>query len=160
VTPSGEYDYDAGYIRVYANRDFPGRTDGLVVDGIYEKSDNAAHEQDFRAGSYSSYSAWREQLAILAGYPEGTSREEDREFRHSLSAWNNAEKTKGLPFWELIDFSDCEGTIGPVVSAKLAKDFAEQQPKADAIGGYFLEKYNQWRHAFELASDGGAVVFR
>jgi len=39
------------------------------------------------------------------------------------------------------------------------KDFEKFQEKADKIGGYFLEKYNKWRKAFEHASENGAISF-
>jgi hypothetical protein len=83
------------------------------------------------------------------------------------------EEAKG-PFTELINFSGCEGYIGPVVAAKLAKDFADYQQRAeeyaanqgepdhgseDWSGDEWLEVYNDWRRAFEMAADGGAVIF-
>lgn len=101
----------------------------------------------FRAGSYSGYNRWREWLAELAGHGS------------PQNVWNNP---KPGPFVELINFSDCEGTIGPVVSAKLAKDFAEWDDRAkaaDKADGYDYGKYREWRKAFEMAADGGAVTF-
>ena len=60
----------------------------------------------------------------------------------------------------MINFSDCEGVIGPKTSAKLAKDFAEFQAQADAHpDDWFRDLYTTWRRAFELASDDGAVGF-
>ena len=64
---------------------------------------------------------WNE-LATLAGYAGAD------------DAW---ERTDG-PFWELINFSDCEGVIGPKTSAKLAGDFAAFQEKADAHHGQWF----------------------
>lgn len=113
----------------------------------------------FHAGSYSGYSAWREQLAKLANYPavpHQSSWEKESRALHSAGAWA---ATEG-PFWELIHFSDCEGTIGPRTSFKLAKDFADFQVKADAHPyEYFRAKYAEWRRAFETAQDFGAVDF-
>ena len=68
------------------------------------------------------------------------------------------EAARATPFYELINFSDCEGFIGPKTSAKLAKDFAAWQEKAGERG-WFSEKYAQWRAAFELAANGGVVQF-
>lgn len=130
---------DDGY-HLSANPAFPGRADE-IKDGQYG---SLAHSH-FRAGSYSGYNEWRNQLAFLAGYAGA----ED--------AWANC--TCG-PFWELINFSDCEGVIGPVTSAKLAKDFADYQEKADEHESpYFRDLYKDWRIAFETASDNGAVLF-
>src|SRR5437763_1488505 len=108
--------------------EFEAQADGLEP-GLYETAD----EIDFRAGSCSGYNEWREQLAQFAGYParpanfaEAVPGRLPKE--HSAGAW----ATTGGPFWELINFSDCEGVIGPKTSAKLAQDFAEYQVKADA----------------------------
>lgn len=52
--------------------------------------------------------------------------------------------------------------IGPKTSAKLAMDFAAFQEKADLFDWsdeYYANKYADWRRAFELAADGGAVCF-
>src|SRR5256885_17238334 len=58
----GSYD---DYFWVGAQPDeFEAQADGLVP-GLYETAD----EMDFRAGSYSGYNEWREQLAEFAGYP-------------------------------------------------------------------------------------------
>ena len=142
-------DYDA---RAYVNPDFPGRADGIENKGVYK----AEESMGFRAGSYGGYNQWREELAKLAGYAladytiYGTTTQ-----RHDAGAW----AATGGPFWELITFSDCEGVIGPIVSAKLAKDFQEFGERAKGIGGYFYDRYQEWRAAFEMAADNGMVRF-
>ncbi len=142
----GDYDYDR-FFRSNPNPNFPGRDVGLIGEW-FEYRGEAESRHSFRAGSYSGYNKWRDWLAKLAGYG------------HSAGAWT---ATSG-PFFELIDFSDSEGTIGPVVSAKLAKDFAEwdERAKADARKEkfeWFYVLYCDWRLAFEMAADGGAVDF-
>ena len=64
-------------------------------------------------------------------------------------------------FEELIHFSDCEGTIGPKTSAKLAKDFADWRDRAEkhTPEEYFFAKYCDFQKAFEIAARGGAVKF-
>lgn len=127
------------HVRLYVNDDFPGRADP-VTDGVY-----ASKESDgFGCGPYSAYNRWRDELAQFAGF---------------MSARDVWDRNKSGPFTELISFSDCEGVIGSVVAAKLAKDFADHQEKADAKGGYWLSLYNNFRKAFEMAADGGAVQF-
>ncbi len=133
--------------------EFVAQADGLAP-GLYETAD----EIDFRAGSYGGYNEWREQLAELAGYPKRLLFSDHRSPTelHAAGAWEAAHG----PFWELINFSDCEGVIGPKTSAKLAQDFAEHQGKADTHPDeWFRELYATWRRAFELASDDGAVAF-
>jgi hypothetical protein len=132
----------------YTEETFPGRTATLRPDMSY---DSCAEAFEFRVGSCTVYGVWRNRLAWLAGY--GCAED----------VWNDP---KPGPFVELIDFSDCNGLIGPVVSAKLAKDFAEYEPKAVARGNledeaddWFLLLYRKWRRAFELAADNGMVLF-
>lgn len=124
------------------------RADG-ITQGVYSFDES----NGFRAGSYSGYSCWRNQLAELAGYHAAN---RDDCHKYSATAW----EAESGPFWEMITFSDCEGTIGAKTSAKLAKDFADYQPKADAHESEgFRELYADWRRAFEMASDEGAVGF-
>ncbi len=132
------------YCTPYINPDFEGRAEGLEADAVY----GFEASMGFRAGSYSGYNWWRRQLAVLAGYGSD----------------QKAFESDGGPLWELICFSDCEGSIGPVVSAKLAREFAELQPKVDALAdteeyAYFRSLYASWREAFEMAAQGGMVDF-
>lgn len=152
---------DDGYptgdaVKLYVNSNFADRAEGIRDKGVYEFADS----MDFRAGSYGGYSAWREELAKLAGYPltDHEAYGGHIEKRHAAGAWA---ATEG-PFWELINFSDCEGVIGPTVAAKLARDFAEWDDRAKARGAalpFFYEKYQEWHKAMEMAADGGAVDF-
>lgn len=110
-------------------------------------------ELKFRAGSYGGYSYWRNWLARVANGLD------------AQDVWNtrNLQRTRDLPFYELIDFSDCEGVIGTDAAKELAIDFAAFQDKVDALTGedneYNQTKYAQWRKACELAADGGAINF-
>lgn len=150
-------DYD---LNASINNHFPGRADDIEDRAIYVADDR----HGFRAGSYGGYNAWREELAKLAGYP-GLERDPYNvgqiQIRHDAGAFS---VTEG-PFWELICFSDCEGVIGSSISAKLAKDFADWDDRAKAHSGsmdrpiWFYETYLEWRAAFEMAADAGAVEF-
>lgn len=139
--------------QLYVNSDFPGRADG-IEDGAVYRSEAFKHVS---AGPYSYYNRWRDELAKLAGWPEGSYEQYGKTWpSHAASAWN----ADSGPFYELICFSDCEGTLGTAACVKLAKDFAEHQGKADAHGDErFRMKYGEWRAAFELAADGGAMKF-
>lgn len=145
-------DYDS-YCEFCENPDFPGRLDGIKPETAYSFGGEST---DFRAGSYGGYNAWRNQLAQLAGYPLTKYRffGSDRE-GYDGGAWAAGQG----PFFEQIQFTDCDGTIGPVVSAKLAKDYADHAAKAQQVGGWFWEMYQEWQKGFELAADGGAVRF-
>jgi hypothetical protein len=137
-----ESGYTEGLISLFDNPDFPGRIKGVKAGTWYRPSGKAF---GFRAGSYSGYNAWRDWLARLAGYD-------------SARACYRYNKTG--PFVELINFSDCEGTIGPVVAAKLVIDFGEYDERAQACkDSYNYERFGDWRKAFQMAADGGAVQF-
>lgn len=144
------------YYKVWSNPDFPGRADGLEDRACYSY---AEYEHVF-SRSYGGYNRWRETLAKLAGYPlDYRVTFGVREASHAAAAWNGKVQA-GAPFWELVNFADNEGTIGPVVAAKLARDFAEFDEHAKAIeGDGFYEGYCDIRRGLEIASDGGALDF-
>lgn len=148
-----ELDWDDNVFVAYANPDFPGRNGSIEDGAAYSYEDG----EGFRAGSYGGYNGWRQELAKIAGWPTAPYEQYGRTtMRHDASAW----AAKGGPFWELINFSDCEGIIGPEVSAKLAADFAAYDEAAKASEyPFFYDRYTEWRKAFEVASDGGAVHF-
>jgi hypothetical protein len=138
-----DYEYgENGVMKIYVNPDFPAQADNLADGGFYRTE---GESWAFRAGAYSAYNRWREDLAKLVGTtPE--------------RVWEG--KRPG-PFVELINFSDCEGVIGSDTSAKLARDFQEYAERAldhNAEQGW-LQVYKHFRKAFEMAAKGGCVRF-
>jgi hypothetical protein len=161
---SETYFDDDNYVAFYLNPHFPNAAIGINPDYFYmfEKSIH------LNCGSYGTYNRWRNGLAQMVGYPLT---EYDTGFNSIASSYAAAcwEGATG-PFSELINFSDCEGTLDETVCKKLAKDFADYQEKANTFNSndlfvrtgdraYWLEKYNKWRELFELASDAGAIRF-
>lgn len=151
---------DDGYpeklTRLWNNKDFPNSFEGLKEKTLYSYADS----HGFRAGSYGGYNAWREWLAALVGYKE----------TEYVASFGGLQKARAAacwegetgPFSELINFSDCDGTIGPKAADKLAKDFAEWDERAkaaDRADGYNYSRYKEWRKACEMAADGGAIAF-
>lgn len=134
-----------GEIYLYSDDHFRDRADGLA-DGIYQIAGKHLH---VRAGSYSGYNEWRDQLARMIGTTA------DRVF---------AGDDKPIDFYELINFSDCEGFIGPKTCAKLAADFAKHHDRAVQHGksfndmDYWIGKYHQWSDAFALAASMGKGI--
>jgi hypothetical protein len=142
-----EDDFDENdALRVYTDSSFRTRL-GSLTEGWYQ---SLGETHGFRAGSYSGYNRWRETLCDFAlGVEPGF-------------VWSRQIEYAGLPFYELINFSDCVGTLGPEVCAKLARDFADHRDTmAEASEGdetfWFL--YGEWDKAFALAANGGCVVF-
>lgn len=113
--PDGPHEgaYEKGYVYPDINPHFPGREEG--VEDVPYTFDESIH---FRAGSYSGHSAFRQHICTMLGLGE-------------FMSWIRAQTvdTHG-PFEEFLNFSDCEGVIGPVVSKKLAKDFLEHEKTA------------------------------
>lgn len=151
----------------YINEDFASRAEG--VEAVPYKAD----EYGFCAGSYSAYGSWRKELAGLVGITN------IKAFWDRCDELEDAGKILDMPFWQLLYFSDCEGTIGPVGCAALAKVFAEWEDRARAYaekkhiaeyegfrntpdfdergqsnGKYFWRKYQEWKTAFERGATG------
>jgi len=140
------------HVRVYGG-DFP-YTLGSLQDGHCYVIEGDTF--GFRAGSYSGYGAFRTALCRTA---LGVEPEE---------VWEDPESFSDKPFVELINFSDCEGTMGPEVCAELRDDFiAERENVRDKLeeldphpeGGWYTKKYDDWQQAFELAAETGFVSF-
>lgn len=130
---------DEELVCLWENPHFKGRLAGIDPAEVYRpegESSGVSH-------SYSGYGDWRRQLAKLAGYESAE------------EVWEG----KTGPFSEQINFSDCEGTIGPDVSAKLLQDYAAFAPQAEAVGGRFWQQYQAWAEVFRVAADGGAACF-
>ena len=148
---------------VYNQNWFPNHGDGLEENTWYY--DIGENTGGFRAGSYSGYNSWRNDLALAIGWVSGAE-----------GAWEEGEPY-GPPFMELINFSDAEGYIGPVVSEKLYQDFIKYEDQVmDTIDKWFLKidpdkeygvedikwfqaKYAEWKEAFNQARKGGLVSF-
>ena len=153
--PREAADLFGAHVPTIMDKEFPGRSEGLWLDTPYL----AEEEYGFAMGSYSAYNWWRAQLAKLVGIDD-------------LHRWwreNDVATVEG-PFAELLHFSDCEGTLGPEASRRLARDFAEWQERATEFaakivssdpddGPWWIKKYGQMRRAFELGAQEGYVEF-
>jgi len=138
---------------VGGNPDFPGRCDEFS-EGMVVCIEGETYNE-FNVG-YGFYNNIRNQIAELSGYPLTPHKMYGQVWEsYAAGAW----KADCGPFWELINFSDCDGVIGTSVSKKLADDFKEYQEKADKLGKEFSEYYSMLRKSFELASDNGLVDF-
>jgi hypothetical protein len=144
-------DSDPPLVFLSADLPFLDRLAPLVVPptgiAVYQATGDAFA---FRAGPYSYYNHWRKQLSFLVtGLPPE-------------QLWNTRghAETRQLPFYLLIDFSDCDGAIGPQAARVLAQQFAQFQPQANTYqDDDFRELYSDFRRAFELVGNRGIVVF-
>lgn len=126
----------------FSNPDYPYHISGIESNHFYLCKGEVF---GFRAGSYKTYNDWRSDLARLIG------------FNDQQQVW----KIKTLlPFGELINFSDRDGSIGSIVASKLFKDFLEYDQLAKEVNiPFFYEKYQDWKRACEIASKNGAIIF-
>lgn len=148
-------------IKLWKHPDFPNQFDDLIDKGIYKFE----CLDSFRAGGYGGYGLFRATLAKIAEYkPFLDLHKINDPFTKSIvshepclgGAWFLANEG---PFYEQINFSDCEGYIGSITSKKLADDYAKYLDKAQEIGDRFLEVYLSFKNAFELATNNGVVSF-
>ena len=148
----------------YVHSEFTTQGEGLP-DAEVVDSDGETY--GFRAGSYTGYNEWRDALAKAAGYEGG-----------SEEVWSKVDGgAEGLPFQELINFADNEGVIGPIASERLYQDFIKYEDQVmhtvdqwylKMVPGqewdlpeikWFKEKYNDWKHSFDIARNNGMVIF-
>jgi hypothetical protein len=139
---------------IHVSRDEFGYNDDLEK-GWYDCADSF----HFRAGSYSSYNNWRRVLC------EAIHGMTDIEF------WKDQDSLVGSAFFELINFSDCEGQIGPKVSEKLYQEFSnpeneekfrsycekEYGDELGAVEDFYMANWEDFKKAFEIARDNGLV---
>ena len=148
ITPPHEYDgdecYDNDHVRSFTDA-FPYSLRGLEEGRCYRVS---GAKLRFRAGSYGGYNGWRELLALAAlDVLPGV-------------IWRDPADWIDQPFFELINFSDCEGVIGPEACADLAADFTAHRDTMLTDGEeWFIELYDIWRQAFAIAAGTGLVDF-
>jgi hypothetical protein len=153
VIPCDQHDEDHEYtdhVIAWVDEGFERSLRGLQMGVCY---DVVGEMTGFRAGSCTGYVAWREGLARRA---------------LRISGWTVAKYPSlfvNQPFFELIYFSDCQGTIGPEAASDLAADFGAlrakiaARPLADPVEeAWFMEVYDQLQSAFELAAGGGGLV--
>lgn len=135
-----------------STRGLKGMGDRLVGPGFKgghcyaETPETEAH--GFRAGSYGGHGQFRQALAEVVGA--------------TLEDYWHGDDFD-LPFYELINFADNEGTIGPEAAGDLLADlrkyrdaFREAFP---AGGSWFAVVYDDWTTACELASQDGLISF-
>lgn len=109
------------YVAPYVNPDFPGRADEISSRSVYQ------YERQSIAfkGSYSTYSRFRDNLAKFAGAPD--------------AQWYWDHDPTIMPFYDMIQFSDCEGTLGKLSCERLLRGFEYLQPRLNRLNMPFEE---------------------
>jgi hypothetical protein len=151
--PEGDSCWEGRHVLAFT-LGFPRSIRGLI-DGRCYLVDGPKH--GFRAGSYSLYNDFRELLCqATIGIPLG-------------DLLMDPIRYVDAPFFELLDFADNEGTIGPVAARALSADFAAGggtvlpailiAASDDEDGAEFAGLWENLTIAFDLASNGGLVLF-
>jgi len=142
-----------------------GQSDGIDT-GFY----NVGNYSKSFSGAYSGHKHFRSSLTNFL-YEVDFGTEPGQFFEFILDEDGDVKRGyKKSPFIELFLFSDCEGFIGPKTSAKLHEDFVsygvefkEYLENSEKYIGHakdmYLEKYNNWLEAFQVASNNGFVDF-
>ena len=116
-----------------------------LVNGIYAYEGKMI---EFCAGSYGTYNGFRYDLCLIA---------------HGVQpniVWKNPKIYEKGDFYELINFSDCEGAIGPTTAGKLFYDFKKHRDNYHLENNVWdNERYDYWMNAMELASNDGILIF-
>ena len=123
---------------VIGHPDCPRITEGLEVGGAYQFAEEQGFTVTKKEGDFAKC---MEQLADMVGYH-----------------WQMAGADGPGPFRDLFRHPGQFGTIGPVVSAKLAAEFANWDECARDIGKRgFYTWFSSMRRMFEYASNDGGV---
>ena len=134
---SNEYGFIA-----YNYKEFKERSKNLEWEAKYKG------ETTKRMISYSCsfHNEFRRELAVLIG--------KERKF------WEKPNIPKNVPFYELFDFADNEGTIDWESSKNLYKDFVKyKQLATEKLPICYLKYYGLWLETFELGKESAVVVF-
>lgn len=119
--------------------------DSFITVGCFEITEKT-ETHGFRAGSYSGYNRWRDELRMAF----------------------NPDTAVEVPFHKLICFADNEGTLLTSACRDLLVDFEthREQWRDHLVSRFdapqtkhYAELYEDWAHAFKLAAECGLVDF-
>jgi hypothetical protein len=135
---------EKGHLPAYANTDFSASFRGIPVAGRGE----------FLAGGCYATTAQTEEFEAWSGSCTGYGY-----WRADLQKQFNPVLDPDGPFYELIWFSDCEGTIGSEAAGDLLADFREHSPMYRPPYEWYGETFEAFTRACSLAADGGLIDF-
>lgn len=136
---------DLQHISAYAYADFPHalmslrdvrRKERFLYGGCFTITP-ATLIHRFRAGSYSGYGMWRNDLR---------------------ERFNPELRPEG-PFYELIWFADNEGTLDEMAATSLLGNFRQYEVEYLTEQPRGADLWQHWTRACELAADGGLIDF-
>lgn len=108
---------------------------GLSINIIERKEISS-----FQSGSYSCFGIWRKKLASLV----------DIDLVKMDGFGGKKEWKENTPFIELLNHSDCEGSLTYSECEELKEDFENKdiiKNVNDTKISYFIESFNEWKKA-------------
>lgn len=141
------YPEDIQVTSFFSNPMYPVHIVGLDSHEFYKCTGKML---SFSAGTEDEHLEFKKHLALIAGY---------KSLEHALSSTN-----PGF-FLEFLNFSNSEGTIGPIISHKLYQDFSDCEKIAKKYfatkmnGKFFWDLYSTWHKGFTYAKENGAIMF-
>lgn len=104
----------------------------------------------FRAGAYSTYNRFRNCISTTILKVE------------AREVWEKPFQYKDKPFFEFINFSDCDACFDYVIAEKLLKDFTEHKDvvvrEFEKLEPQFVEVYNSFIEVLKEAVDKKGLV--
>ena len=158
-------DYEGNYVFHNVDDVFYYRRSAPIEKGKLYK-----HDGDYEhvySSSYSGYNTWREILAKMADYPlveYSLEMATKKTKSHAASAWGYGDHDMSdMPFYEMIDFTDCDGTLGTVSCIKLYEDFKENYVKAKAFSvkndaEWWFKGYEEFLKGFAFAAKNNGFI--
>ncbi len=168
--PEYDEDYDDGDSprQDYINPHFPHAVpEDWQGEYVIWKQTSRSKYHGFNAGSYSGYGLFRSTLAQYSMDVDTYGQGRGEEFE---KAWEAVYEAVDKPFFEVINFSDCEGVFYGDACDKLYNDFEmcradwtvwleAETPFPAYERDYFVTKYDNFTKAFALGRENGIVSF-
>lgn len=150
-----DYMYENGVYRVFSYTNF---AEHALAGFSFARKDSSFYPEFFTAGPYVKTSGNVERVSnSYSGHSI---------YRKLLKEFGASAVDKDSPFYELMNFADNEGVLGPVACAALAEDY-EKFPAfdPDSLSEFDYIQWAQrthsaWKVAVENAANTGLLFFR
>jgi hypothetical protein len=145
-------------MKIWVSPDFPDHCTLFEHEEEYYLG-SLSEKKEISMGSFGDYNQFRRRLAKAA-----------LGVKDIEKIWDRPKEFKHDPFFNLICFSDCEGSIDYSVAEALHKDFIDMRSKVEdwvnenikeeEESKRFMETYDNLADIFKHASDQGIIVFK
>lgn len=149
-----DYMYENGVYRVFSYTNF---AEHALAGFSFAKKDSSFFPKFFTVGPYVKTSGNVESSS--------TSYSGHSLYRNSLKGFGASFKDPDSPFYELMNFADNEGVLGPVACAALAEDYVNfpvlvTDSTSENDYQWLNKLHAKWKVAVENAANTGLIFFR